>query len=285
MNIVYLNGSYLPIEEAKISPLDRGFLFGDGVYEVLPNYAGRTVGFRGHIDRMNNALSEIGIEFDGEHAYWSKVVKNLTEKNGGGNIGIYLHVSRGAEKTRSHAFPVNVTPTVFGLAFPIPNPIEPCIESEKGFALHLSKDLRWKRCHIKSTALLGNVLHFQQGVESGRDETILYNSRGELTEGAMSNVFIVKGGVVSTPVQDNQILPGITRRLAIDILKNKADITVMERNISIEEVKNADEIWTTNSVDGIAPATSLDGRPVGDGKPGKVWEKAQQLYISHQFDY
>jgi D-alanine transaminase len=285
MDTVYLNGEYMDRSEAQISPLDRGFLFGDGVYEVIPTYSGRMVGFRAHIDRMNNGLEEIGIKLSGSYEYWTRICEQLAERNDGGNLGLYLHISRGADVKRSHAFPQGIEPTVFGYAFTIPDFGEPDRKEHPGLRLHITEDLRWSRCHIKTTSLLGNVLHFQEGVSQGNDETILHNAKGELTEGAMSNVFIVKDGVVSTPVQDSQILAGVTRFLTLDILRKETAIPVLERVVTLDEVNDADEVWITNSVDGIAPAISLDGASIGDGKPGEVWELAAKAYAKNNYLY
>jgi D-alanine transaminase len=289
MSIVFLNGDFMPIEDAKISPLDRGFLFGDGIYEVIPSYFGKMVGFRGHIARMNDGLKEIGINLNWSDEQWKTLCDDLASKNsevGECPLGIYLHVSRGADTKRFHAFPENVAPTVFAMAFEIPNPKKPDLDTVgKGYALTSTEDLRWQRCHIKSTALLGNVLHFQEGYEAGSQETLLFNRNNELTEASASNVFIVKDGIISTPVQDNQILPGITRRLVLDILAADGTLTVQERNISLDEAKNADEIWITSSSKEIAAITMLDGRPVGTGKVGPVWLKAATLYSENKYNY
>ena len=286
MNIVFLNGDYKPIEEAKISPLDRGFLFGDGIYEVIPSYFGKMVGFQGHINRLNDGLKAIGIDLGWSDSQWKKLCDTLIEENGTGPLAIYLHVSRGADSKRFHAFPENVSPTVFAMAFEIPVPKKPDLTTVgKGYALLSGEDLRWKRCHIKSTSLLGNVLHFQDAYEAGSQEALLYNSNNELTEASASNIFIVKNGVIATPIQDNQILPGITRRLVIDILAKDGSLTVQERVIPLKEVKSADEIWITSSSKEIAPVTMLDNKLVGDGKVGPVWLKAATLYFTNKFSY
>ena len=286
MNTVYLNGDYMPIEEAKISPLDRGFLFGDGIYEVIPSYFGKMVGFQGHIDRMNNGLKAIGIELNWTDAQWQELCDSLSEKNGSGPLGIYLHVSRGADTKRFHAFPENIEPTVFAMTFEIAVPKTPDLATVgKGYALTSTEDLRWQRCQIKSTSLLGNVLHFQEGYEAGSQETLLYNSDNELTEASASNIYVIKNGVVATPIQDNQILPGITRQLILDILTKDGSITVEERVITLDEVNAADEIWISSSSKEIAPVTMLDGKLVGDGKVGPVWLKAATLYSTNKFSY
>tara|TARA_R110001583_G_scaffold2233_5_gene16396 strand:+ start:2660 stop:3520 length:861 start_codon:yes stop_codon:yes gene_type:complete len=286
MSTVFLNGDYMPVEQAKISPLDRGFLFGDGIYEVIPSYFGKMVGFQAHINRMNDGLKAIGIELNWSDNQWLALCENLSEKNGAGPLGIYLHVSRGTDTKRFHAFPTNITPTVFAMTFEIAIPKKPSMAIKgNGYALSSTEDLRWKRCHIKSTSLLGNVLHFQEGFEAGSQETLLFNSNKELTEASSSNVFIVKNGVIATPVQDNQILPGVTRRLVIDILAKEGSLVVEERIITFDEVKAADEIWITSSSKEIAPITTLDGIAVGDGNVGSVWLKAATLYTINKFSY
>jgi|TARA_B110000240_G_scaffold27445_2_gene28704 D-alanine transaminase len=285
MSIAYLDGAYLPIEEAKISPLDRGFLFGDGVYEVVPSYAGTMVGFAPHIARMQDGLAAIGMTLDWSESDWAELCNRLISENGTGNLGLYLHVSRGADTRRFHAFPKNVNPTVFAFTFEIAPPPVADKALAHGYHVATAKDLRWRRCHIKSTALLGNVLHFQQGYESNCDETILYNSNNELTEASACNAFIVKDGVVITPPLDSQLLPGITRHIVLDILRKDGAIKVEERVVTMDEVNNADEVWITSSSKEIAPVTQIDGVPVGDGQVGDVWLAAQTLYSANKFSY
>lgn len=285
MNTVYLNGSYMPLEEAKISPMDRGFLFGDGIYEVIPSYDGKLVGFVPHIDRMNEGLSLIGINFEWSLAKWREVCDSLIEKNEGGNLGIYLHISRGADTKRFHAYPEDIEATIFAFAFEIPSAPVADKALAKGYRVSTTEDLRWKRCNIKSTALLGNVMHFQQGHAEGSNETILYNSEGNMTEGSACNAYIVKDGVVITPPLDSQILPGITRLMLLDILRKDGSIEVEERAVSMEEVRNADEVWLTSSSKEIAPVIEIDGQAVGKGGVGDVWQKAQSLYSAAKYNY
>ena len=285
MSIAYLDGAYLPIEEAKISPLDRGFLFGDGVYEVVPSYAGTMVGFAPHIARMQDGLAAIGMTLDWSESDWAELCNRLISENGTGNLGLYLHMSRGADTRRFHAFPKNVNPTIFAFTFEIAPPPVADKALAHGYHVATAKDLRWRRCHIKSTALLGNVLHFQQGYESNCDETILYNSNNELTEASACNAFIVKDGVVITPPLDSQLLPGITRHIVLDILRKDGAIKVEERVVTMDEVNNADEVWITSSSKEIAPVTQIDGVPVGDGQVGDVWLAAQTLYSANKFSY
>ncbi|MBB3169715.1 D-amino acid aminotransferase [Simiduia aestuariiviva] len=285
MSIAYLNGEYLPLEDARISPLDRGFLFGDGIYEVVPSYGGKLVGFGPHIDRMREGLALVEIDLPWDHDQWRQVCEQLMIKNGNGNLGIYLHVSRGADTKRFHAYPEGVAPTVFAFAFDIaPAPVADKSKA-KAYKVSTTEDLRWRRCHIKSTALLGNVMHYQQGHAAGNNETILYNSQGEVTEASACNVFMVKNGEVITPPLDHQLLPGITRLILLDVLQKYTQIPVHERTITLEELNSADEVWITSSSKEIAPVTSIDGKPVGNGDIGDVWLAAQTVFEKHRFDY
>ena len=285
MSIAFLNDNFLPLEQAKISPLDRGFLFGDGIYEVVPSYHGKLLGFNAHLDRMRTGLEGINLQLGWSHEKWKSVCDELCSQNGNGNLGLYLQVSRGADIKRYHAFPENVKPTVFCFTFEIGASPSSDKDSAKTFSVSTAEDLRWQRCHIKSTALLGNVLHFQYGHENGDDETILYNDRHELTEAAACNVFIVKNRVISTPPLDNQLLPGITRNLLIDILKKHSNLNIQERVVHMNEVNNADEIWITSSTKEIGPVIKIDGRPVGNGMIGDIWVEAQKLFTKHKYDY
>lgn len=284
--IVYLNGEYLPAEQARISPLDRGFLFGDGIYEVIPSYGGRTVALQLHLERMNRGLAAISLENPLTDEEWRHVARELIARNGAGNLGVYLHVSRGNEGRRLHRFPAGVAPTVFGMVMAIePPPPAPDRHSQAGLRVTTAEDLRWSRGHIKSTALLGNLLHFHAGHQAGMNETILYNQAGELTEAAFSNVFVVTDGEVATPPLDQQKLPGITRHVCLASLRADGSIPVQERVVTLDEARHADEIWITNSGRQIAPVIEMDGRPVGDGRVGKVWEQAMRIYEAAKYDF
>ncbi|WP_100657216.1 aminotransferase class IV [Alteromonas flava] len=286
MSIAYLNGTYLPLEDARISPLDRGFLFGDGIYEVIPSYAGRIVGGRLHKERLENGLEAIGITVSAPDNEWLTIVQSLLEKNQNtfpsGNIGVYLHVSRGADIKRFHAYPANVTPTVFAFAFEIAASKPADRTQTQGLKVMLQEDLRWRRCHIKSTSLLGNVMHFQQSQEGGVNETILFNQQGYITEASVCNVFAVINNEVVTPPLDNQLLPGITRHLVITSLTAEG-IQVHERPIQRDELLNASEVWLTSSSKEIAPVIEIEGKPVGNGKVGGMWERALTCYHAHKF--
>lgn len=285
MSTVYLNGDYMSAEHAKISPMDRGFLFGDGIYEVIPAYNGKMLGFAAHIERMNNGLNEIEIKLNYSADKWREICQQLCEKNQGDNLGIYLHVSRGADVKRAHAYPSDITPTVFAYAFEIPAQPVSDIDNAKTYTVSVEQDKRWQRCHIKSTALLGNVIHYQHGAAAGNNETILFNRLEELTEASSSNVFIVKDGVISTPPLDNQILPGITRWLILTILHSHSDFKVQERVITKQELFAADEVWITSATKEVGPVVKLNDQLVADGKPGKVWQQVQSLFTKHKFDY
>ena len=285
MSIVYLNGEYMPMDQARISPMDRGFLFGDGIYEVVPSYDGKLVGFAPHMERMQNGVDAIEIKMHIDHNEWRNISNELVKRNEGTNLGLYFHVSRGADSTRSHAYPDDIAPTVYAFAFEIP----PAPLAEKNaanaYTVSTTEDLRWKRCNIKSTALLGNVMHYQHGHSRGHKETILYNPQGELTEAAACNVYVVKDGVVATPLLDYQILPGITRLLVLSILQKDGSIPVEERVVTLDELKNADEVWISSSSKEIAPVIAVDGKPVGKGEIGDVWLAAQTLYSAHKYEY
>ncbi|MEM8561635.1 MAG: aminotransferase class IV [Pseudomonadota bacterium] len=285
MSTVYLNGDYLPMSEAHISPMDRGFLFGDGIYEVVPSYDGRLVGFSPHMQRMQDGLNAIEIKLSVIEDDWRRIATELSNRNGGGSLGIYFHISRGADSTRHHAYPEGIAPTIYAFSFEIPPEPQPNKATATPYTVVSTEDLRWSRCHIKSTALLGNVMHYQQGHSRGHKETILYNHDRELTEAAACNVFIVKDGVVKTPPLDHQKLPGITRLMVLEILRRDGSIPVKEVNVSMDEVMAADEVWLTSSSKEIAPVVEIDGQPVGDGEIGDTWLAAQTLYSEHKFDF
>jgi D-alanine transaminase len=285
MSIVYLNGDYMPMEEARISPMDRGFLFGDGIYEVIPSYDGKLVGFAPHMKRMQDGLDAIEIQLHVDHQAWRYIADQLTERNGGGNLGIYFHVSRGADSKRHHAYPENIAPTIYAFAFEIPPAPIPQKDAATPYTVATAEDLRWKRCNIKSTALLGNVMHYQHGHSQGHNETLLYNQDGELTEAAACNLYVIKNGIVATPLLDHQKLPGITRLMLLEILRKDGSIPVQERVVKRDELDSADEVWISSSSKEIAPVIEIDGKPVGDGRVGDVWLAAQTLYSAHKSDF
>ena len=285
MSTVYLNGDYLPMSEARISPMDRGFLFGDGIYEVIPSYDGKLVGFGPHLARMQNGLDAIEIPLYMDHEQWREIAAQLIARNGGGSLGLYFHVSRGADTKRHHAFPTGITPTVFAFTYSIPPSPVPDKRATTPFSVITAQDLRWHRCNIKSISLLGNVLHYQQSDAHGHNETILYNQNRELTEASSCNVYVVKNGIVATPLLDEQKLPGITRYMLLDILRRDGRIAVDERVVTLDELRNADEVWLSSSTRDIVPVVAVDDHPVADGQVGDVWLAAQTLYSAHKFEF
>lgn len=276
--IVYLNGEYLDINEAKISVLDRGFIFGDGVYEVIPAYAGRLFRFQEHIERLNNSLKAIRLTLNISFPQWQEIIQQLIQKNGEGDWSIYLHITRGVAK-RDHSFPAKeVEPTIFIMC----NPIYPQSESikEKGIKAVTLIDNRWLNCHIKAISLLPNILLRQQATDAGSYEAILIRE-GLATEGAASNLFIVKNNILYTPPKSNHLLPGVTRDLIVELSKNN-NIQILEQNIPKQQLQTADEIWLTSSTKEIMPVTKLDEQPVGNGKPGKLQQQMMILYNQYK---
>lgn len=288
MTIAYLNDAWVPLEEARISPLDRGFLYGDGIYEVIPVHHGKPVALNGHFQRLEQGLAAIGIQHDYSAEKWRALISELVSKNTAvlesDFLGVYLHVSRGADTKRAHAFPQNVKPTVFAFAFVIPPPPPKQRQQVNMIKVALVEDLRWKRCHIKSTSLLGNVLHFQQGVDAGVTETILYNANREVTEASACNVFVVSNGKVVTPPLDHQILPGITRMSVLKGVRQHTSLVVEERPITLSELYQAEEVWLTSSTKEIAPVSHVGGTLVGKGTAGPVWEQAINALEKVKFD-
>lgn len=285
MSVVYLNGQFMPLGEAKISPMDRGFLFGDGIYEVIPSYAGLCVGFAAHIERLQQGLAALEIRCALTAQDWKALVQQLIQQNGAGDLGIYLHVSRGTDSKRAHAYPRDIPPTVFAYCFDIAAEPQADVDKAPRYKVMTATDLRWQRCHIKSTALLGNVMHHQQAAALGLNECILFDEQGFLTEGSSTNVFIVKNDVVITPPLSSQILPGITRQLLLSILRQHSTIRVEERPVSKNEVLCADEVWLTSSSKEVAAVIEVDGQSVGGSEPGPMWLKAQHLFSKYKYSY
>lgn len=288
MSTVYLNGHFIPAEQASISPMDRGFLFGDGIYEVIPSYSGRFVGFGPHISRLHDGLAALNIAHGMTEAQWRQIAEQLLRVNHtamGDNLAVYIQVSRGADTKRHHAFPANIQPTLFAYAFPIAAEPVPNKALATTYQVITGNDLRWQRCHIKSTSLLGNVLHYQHSVEQGAQEILLFDHAGNLTEGAAVNVFVVKNGEIATPPLSHKLLPGITRLLLLTILRAHSPFTVVEREISYAEVMAADEIWLTSSSKEIAPVLQINQQAVGKGEVGDVWLAAQHLFSTHKYYY
>jgi len=273
MNKVFLNGKLLPVEDAKVSVLDRGFIFGDGVYELVPVYSRVPFRLEEHLARLERSLGEVKIRNPYSRAQWREHIHALVDAQPFEDQGVYFQVTRGVAK-RDHAFPRNVEPTVFMMANPLVNP--PQAQVERGGAAVSAPDNRWLRCDIKSISLVGNVLLRQLSAEADAAETILFRD-GNLTEASASNVFIVRRGVIQSPPKGNLILPGITYDVIAELAQaNKLPLEF--RSISEHEVRSADEVWVTSSSKEVFPIVSLDGKAIGDGRPGPVFRRMYQLY-------
>lgn len=274
---VYLNGQYLPYEEAKISPLDRGFIFGDGVYEVIPYYNGRGLGAREHLERLQRSMDALYMQNPHTLGQWESIIAGLITKNGGGDLAIYIQVTRGVAK-RDFPPPEGLTPTVFLMANQLPRPKPELYE--KGIRAVSIDDNRWLRCQIKSTALLGAVLLKHESNLEGGEEAVMFRD-GYLTESTASNIAIVKNGVILCPPTDNLILAGITYMLMIDLAK-QAGLPLEMRRVKRREVATADEVWIMSSTKEVVSIVSLDDKPIADGKPGPMWKKMYQLFQEHK---
>jgi D-alanine transaminase len=275
--IAYFNGQFLPADRISVSPLDRGFIFGDGVYEVIPVYEGVPLRAREHFERLQRSMDEIRLDNPHTVDGWIAIVAKLLEHHPG-NQSVYIHVTRGVPPKRDHVIPRGLAPTVMMMAFPLVSPSNEQVE--RGVACVTARDFRWEKCHIKSISLLGNVLARQISADAGAAETIMFRD-GFLTEAAASNVFIVKDGVVAAPPQDNLILLGITYDLLVRLAAEGA-ITLEIRPVAEAEVRAADEVWLSSSTKEVLAVTTLDGQPVGDGRPGPVFRRMHALFQEHK---
>lgn len=271
--ICYLNGEFLPLNEARVSVLDRGFIFGDGVYEVIPVYGRKPFRLPHHLLRLQHSLDAIQLDNPLTEADWQQIINTLIEQNEGDDQSIYLHITRGVA-TRDHRFPLNTPPTIFIMSSPLLEP-EPASVAAGIKAITLP-DIRWLNCHIKAISLLPNILFRQQAIDSGGDEAILIRD-GKATEGAASNLFIVKDGVIITPPKGNKLLPGITRDLIVELARQHR-LNYQERELSEQELLDADEIWISSSTKEVMPVLELNQQAVGNGQPGPVWKQIYQLY-------
>ncbi|MBI3546446.1 MAG: D-amino-acid transaminase [Gammaproteobacteria bacterium] len=277
MKQVYLNGEFLPPDQARVSVFDRGFVFGDGVYEVLPAFGGRLFRLPHHLARLAASLAAIRLPNPHTAAEWNAIFTRLMAEHGAQDQSIYLQVTRGPAP-RDHAFPAQVTPTVFAYAQLLKYP--PAEQLTQGVAAITTEDIRWRRCDIKAIALLANAMLRQEAIEQGAVEAILVRE-GVVTEGAASNIFIVTHNRLITAPKGPFILPGITRDLVVEIA-NANNITCDERPISLETFKSADEVWLTSSTKEILPITRIDGRLVGNGKPGPMHARMFALYKEYK---
>jgi D-alanine transaminase len=271
---VYLNGEFIRVDEARVSVLDRGFIFGDGIYEVVPAYGGKPFRLEQHLNRLDRSLAAIRITNPFDRAGWESLVKQLIERAPDPTCMVYLQVTRGVAK-RDHGFPKTpVPPTVFGMVNPFIRPSKE--QREQGLSAIAIPDERWLHCEIKSVSLLGNVLAKQAAVDAGVDEVLQFRD-GNLSEGASCNIWVVSGGKLLAPPKDNLILEGIRYGLMSE-LAAEAGIPFEARKISKEEVLRADEIMMTSATKEVLPVVKLDGKPVGSGKPGPVYAKLRAGY-------
>jgi D-alanine transaminase len=275
--IAHFNGKLLPLDEIAISPLDRGFIFGDGVYEVIPVYDGVALHAPEHFARLQRSMDAIQLTNPHSAGEWIALTGALLAHHPG-NQSVYIQVTRGAPKKRDHVIPKNLEPTVFMMCYPLSSPSKDAVEN--GVACVTSPDFRWEKCHIKSTSLLGNVLARQISADAGATETILLRD-GMLTEASASNVFIVKDGVVAAPPRDNLILLGITYELLARLAAEGA-LKLEIRPITEAQLRDADEVWLSSSTKEVLAVTALDGRPVGSGKPGAAFRRMHALYQDYK---
>jgi D-alanine transaminase len=274
---VYLNGAFMPSAQAQVSVFDRGFLLGDGVYEVIPVYDGKYFELDAHLNRLQSSLDGVRMQNPMTSEEWKGVLEELVERNGSGDQSVYLQVTRGVAP-RDHVFPENVRPTAFAMS----NPLSAVPEKYKlkGIKAITLPDIRWSRCDVKAITLLPNSLLKQQALEAGAQEALLIRD-GFLTEGAASNAYVVIDGTIYTSPKDEKVLPGITRDVVLKLAKEN-NLPLIEQAPSLEQLQSADEIWMSSSTKEVLPITELDGKAVGQGEPGAVWQQMDALYQAYK---
>lgn len=275
--MIYLNGKFLPIEQASVPVLDRGFIFGDGIYEVIPVYSRKPFRLNEHLFRLQHSLDGIRLKNPHSEKQWRSLVERIVKLNEGNDQYLYLHITRGVAK-RDHAFPQGGTPTVFMMSSPLLPPPKELLVT--GVTAITAQDNRWGRCDLKTISLLPNILLRQLAVDAQTMETVLLRD-GFLTEGAASNIFVVKDNLLLAPPKDHRILPGITYDVVLELAEANA-IPYRAREISEAELRTAQEIMLTSSTKEILPITRLDGQPVGGGIPGPVFQQLNQLYQAYK---
>jgi D-alanine transaminase len=270
---VYLNGRFLPLEDAKISVLDRGFIYGDGVYELIPVYRRQPYRLRQHLARLQRSLDGIRMVNPRTDTEWESIIRELVARTPFDDQGLYLQVTRGVAK-RDHSFPLGVAPTVFMMSNPLLLPTAEQVE--RGVAVVTAIDERWLHCDLKTISLLGNVLARQRATDAGAAETVLFRN-GFLTEASASNVLIVRDGVILAPPKDKQILPGITYDAAFELARG-GGLALEVRPISRDEALAADEMWLSSSTKEVLAVTTVDGKSFGGGSPGPMFRKLHELF-------
>lgn len=273
--LAYLNGNYLPLDEARISPMDRGFLFGDGAYEVIPVYSRRPFRLQQHLERLERTLAALQLANPLSKEQWAEVVQRLVDDHGSEDQGVYLQVTRGAAPVRDQAFPrPAVAPTIFAYADRLPTPSAELLATG-GTAL-TAEDFRWLRCDLKTVSLVANVLLRQLSAAAGCTETILLRD-GLVMEGSASNVLVVQDGVILAPPKSNLILPGVTYDVVLELAAANG-IPTQVRPVAEAELRSADEVWVTSSTKEVLPITRIDDAPVADGRPGPLAARMNALY-------
>ena len=274
MNTVFLNGSFMPLAQAKVPVMDRGFLFGDGVYEVIPVYSRRPFRIDEHLARLQDSLD--GVRLANPHTIdeWRDIVLRIVADAGAEDQSIYLQVTRGPMAVRNHAFPATVLPTVFVMAEPLVTP--PAAQRSAGVAAVSAADIRWLRCDLKTTSQLANCLLRQLSVDAGCVETLLFRD-GVLTEGAASNIFVVKNGVLLAPPKNHLMLPGITYDVVLELAAAHG-LPHEVRDIAEAEVRGADEVWMSSSTKEVLPIVAVDDRLIGNGRPGPLFARMYGWY-------
>jgi D-alanine transaminase len=263
-----------------VSPLDRAFLFGDAVYEVIPVYASRPFRLREHLDRLNRSLAGIRMSAPLSHAGWAQLCQELIARNTARDAYVYLQVTRGAEFGRNHAWPEDMKPTVFAYVTDL-EPLSPAM-LDRGVSAVTAADTRWARRDIKSTALLANILLKKLAADAGAFETIMLEN-GELTEGSSTTVHVVKRGIIHTPPNSHHILPGTTRDVVTE-LAARLGLRCESGRVVEAALRSADEIWLAFATRGVLPVTALDGAAVGDGKPGPIFKRMRSAFAEYALE-
>ena len=272
--LAYVNGDYVPRDQACVPLTDRGLLFGDSVYEVIPAYGGRPFRVTHHLDRLDRSLAAIRMHNPLARDAWGAMFDHLTAQLPGQDQSVYLQVTRGDYPVRRQAIPAQVKPNVFAFNALLPQR-SPAV-AERGIAAITLDDIRWHRCDIKATTLLANVLARAQATEEGADEAILVRD-GQVLEGTASNLFIVSNGLLITPPDSPELLPGVTRDLVLELARD-GGIPYAQAAIGVAELDSADEIWVTSSTREVTAVVTLNGRPVGNGSPGELWRRMDALF-------
>ena len=276
MITAYVDGAFLPLAEARVSPMDRGFLFGDGAYEVIPVYSRRAFRLDEHVARLGNTLAAMRLANPHGADEWKAIILEIVARNPWDDQSVYLQVTRGADTRRNHAFPgPEVKPTVFLMSEPLVTPSAEQLAS--GIAAVSAADIRWLRCDLKTVSMLANCLLRQHAIDHGCMETVLFRD-SFLTEGAASSIFVCKDGVLLVPPKSHLMLPGVTYDVVLELARSHG-MKHEVREVLEAEVRSADELWMTSSTKEVLPITSLDGRAVGDGKPGPM---GRQMYAWYQ---